>query len=175
LGELLELVQAQRAIFISVEAIEEPLWIRRSRRAIRPWATTLGATTFRTAAAFGATVGGAGIGPASTATFRSATFTAPIAWRWSIGAALTLPSSIAGRTHVKTLAERPADRAGFVAINRAVSVRVKIIEQFLFHRRVATRRLVGRLFRRLGECRPGHQACADEGDPTQPNGHDSAS
>jgi hypothetical protein len=85
------------------------------------------------------------VGSSTTTRLRATSITG---WRPGIGrwACRTAGSG----TDAKILAQRPSDLAGFRPIDRAVFVRIKGIEQFLFRGRVSRWRIVSWLFRRLG-------------------------
>lgn len=167
-----ELVFAERAIFVFVEPVEQPLGIWWSWWAIvvgtARWrtarATLIGTTpvwsaTFRTALAAWAT--SAFMSTIVTIARRSGRWTVwpacfAIAWRRTVGSTsfgTTSPVS-PWRADAEVFMQRAADFARFGAVDRAVVIVVKRVEQLLLHRWVGRRAIaVARPFGRLSKCR----------------------
>jgi hypothetical protein len=127
-----EFFEAERAVFVLVEAIEESLWIRRSRRpSVRSTtaeafgAATLRATTFTATRTTRATITIVRSTRSTAATaFGTTTFTT----RRAIGATAPFRSAISRRADVEVFTHRPANGAGFFVIESAVFVGVEIVE-----------------------------------------------
>jgi hypothetical protein len=165
LGQTLEFFLAERTVFVLVESIEHPLGVRRSGRTVRSTGSRSVGTAARAARStlirpsIAGTIVWSRAAPAhgASAVTRWLTIRAATSFR------TTITGSSTARPTAKIFPDRAANLAPLGAVERAVFVGVEIVKQLLFHRRVARRRLVGRLLRRLGECRPCQQACAQKG------------